>query len=102
MSQQQNLATVKEIYDAVGTGDIDAILDRITDEVDWAAEAAGTGAPWHGPRTGKAEVASFLADLGSNIEISELTPRRFAADRPTSTCSSIGRSDRSPPATKRR
>ena len=79
MSQQQNLATINEIYDAVGVGDVDAILDRVTDDVDWAAEATGTGAPWHGPRTGKTGVASFFADLGGSIEISEFTPRHFAA-----------------------
>lgn len=79
MSQQQNLATVKEIYHAVGGGEVDAILDRVTDDVDWAAEAAGTGAPWHGPRAGKAGVASFFADLRRSIEISEFTPHHFAA-----------------------
>ena len=79
MSQQQNLATINEIYDAVGVGDVDAILDRVTDDVDWAAEATGTGAPWHGPRTGKTGVASFFADLGGSIEISEFTPHHFAA-----------------------
>lgn len=77
MSQQQNLTTVKEIYDAVGSGDVDAILDRVTDDVDWAAEAAGTAAPWHGPRPGKAGVAQFFADLGSSVEISEFTPHSF-------------------------
>ena len=79
MSQQQNLATVQEIYDAVGRGDVDAILDRVTDDVDWAAEAAGTAAPWHGPRTGKAGVARFFADLASSIEITEFTPHSFTA-----------------------
>ena len=77
MSQQQNLATVKEIYAAVGSGDVDAILDRVTDDVDWAAEAAGTAAPWHGPRPGKVGVARFFADLGNSIEITEFTPHSF-------------------------
>ena len=77
MSHKQNLATVEEIYAAVGTGDVDAILDRVTDDVDWAAGAAGTAAPWHGPRPGKAGVARFFADLGSSIEITEFTPHSF-------------------------
>ena len=51
MSQQDNIQIVKEIYDAVGRGDVDAILERVTDDVDWAAEVAGNAAPWHGPRT---------------------------------------------------
>ena len=79
MSQQENLSTVKEIYDAVGRGDVDAIQDRVTDDVDWAADVAGDAAPWYGPRTGKAGVASFFDDLGHSIEITEFTPHSFAA-----------------------
>ena len=40
MSQQDHIQTVKEIYDAVGRGDVDAILERVTDDVDWAADVA--------------------------------------------------------------
>jgi ketosteroid isomerase-like protein len=50
MSEQVNIRIVTEIYDAVGRDDIDAILERVTDDVDWAAEVTGTAAPWHGPR----------------------------------------------------
>jgi hypothetical protein len=79
MSQEQNLATVKEIYDAVARGDVDAILERVTDDVNWAAEAATSAAPRYGPRTGKDGVASFFSDLAGNIEITEFTPHSFAA-----------------------
>ena len=79
MSQQENLSTVKEIYDAVGRGDVAAIQDRVTDDVDWSAEAASDAAPWYGQRTGKAGVADFFGDLAISIEISEFTPHSFAA-----------------------
>ena len=79
MSREQNINTVKEIYDAVGSGDVDAILDRVTDDVDWAAEAAGNGAPWHGPRPGKDGVANFFSDLAGSIEITQFTPHSFTA-----------------------
>ena len=79
MSQQENLSLVREIYDAVGRGDVAAILDRVTDDVDWSAEAAGHAAPWHGPRTGKPGVASFFGDLASSVEIPEFTPHSLAA-----------------------
>ena len=72
---------MREIYDAVGRGDVTAILDRVTDDVDWSAEAASDAAPWHGPRTGKAGVASFFSDLASSIEISEFRPHSFAASQ---------------------
>ena len=79
MSHQENLSTVKEIYDAVGRGDVAAIQDRVTDDVDWSAEAASDAAPWYGQRTGKAGVADFFGDLANSIEISEFTPHSFAA-----------------------
>ena len=78
MSQDDNLKLVREIYDAVGRGDVPAILDRVTDDVDWAAEAASRAAPWYGPRPGRAGVASFFSDLAGSIEITEFTPHAFA------------------------
>src|ERR1700722_15924 len=73
VSQQNNLRTVQEIYDAVARGDVAAIQDRVTDDVDWSAQAASTAAPWYGQRTGKAGVVDFFADLAQSIEISEFT-----------------------------
>ena len=78
MSQDDNLKLVREIYDAVGRGDVPAILDRVTGDVDWAAEAASQAAPWYGPRAGRAGVASFFSDLAGSIEITEFTPHAFA------------------------
>jgi ketosteroid isomerase-like protein len=77
--QQENLNIVSEIYDAVGRGDVAAILDRVTDDVDWAAEAASRAAPWYGQRTGKDGVGSFFRDIAESIEITEFTPHAFAA-----------------------
>jgi hypothetical protein len=79
MSQQDNLTIVREIYDAVGRGDVAAILDRVSDDVDWAAEAANKTAPWHGARAGKDGVASFFGDLATSVEIGAFTPHSFAA-----------------------
>jgi uncharacterized protein len=79
MSQQDNLTIVTEIYDAVGRGDVAAILDRVSNDVDWAAEAASKTAPWHGPHPGKDGVASFFSELATSIEITAFTPYSFAA-----------------------
>ena len=79
MNQQENLGLVQEIYDAVGRGDVAAILDRVCDDVDWAAEAASDAASWYGQRTGKTGVASFFRDLAESIEITEFVPHSFAA-----------------------
>ncbi len=79
MSQQDNLTIVREIYDAVGRGAVAAVVDRVSDDADWAAEAASTTAPWHGPRAGKDGVARFFSDLATSIEIGAFTPHSFAA-----------------------
>jgi uncharacterized protein len=78
-TQQKNIETVQEIYAAVDRGDVDAILARVTDDVDWAADASGNAAPWYGPRHGHAGVAKFFADLAGSVEITEFVPHSYAA-----------------------
>jgi ketosteroid isomerase-like protein len=80
MSADANIETIQGIYEAFGRGDVEAILGGVTDDVDWATEAAGKGAPWYGPRTGPAEVAQFFVDFGSTMEIEEFTPVSFAGN----------------------
>lgn len=71
---------VQRLYDAVGRNDLDAILAELADDVDWAAEAASTSAPWYGPYRGKAEVPAFFQALGSTIDISEFTPLTYTSN----------------------
>ncbi len=79
MSQQDNIQAIEEIYDAVGRGDVEAILSRVADDVDWAAEVAETTAPWHGPRVGRPGVASFFEDINTAVEITKFAPHSYAA-----------------------
>ncbi|MEV7775192.1 hypothetical protein [Kitasatospora sp. NPDC086791] len=46
MSAESNVATVKAIYEAFGRGDAQAILDAVSDDVDWATETTSTAAPF--------------------------------------------------------
>lgn len=64
-----NAATVTELYDAFGRGDVPAILARLADDVaweDWRDNwAQRAGVPGMARRTGPAEVADFFALVGS-------------------------------------
>ena len=80
MSADQNIKTISQVYEAFGRGDVAAILDAVTDDVDWAAEATGMAAPWYGERHGRDAVAKFFADFGSTMEVEEFTPVSFAAN----------------------
>lgn len=73
------IETVQEIYAAFGSGDLDAILARVTDDVDWASEPDSTIAPWHGVRHGKDELPSFFGALASTVEVLEFTPLAFTS-----------------------
>ena len=80
MSAEQNIETVKAMYEAFGRGDVDAILERCTDDVDWAAEAAIEVAPWHGVKRGKAEVPSFFAGIAQTGPVTEFSPLSFTSN----------------------
>jgi uncharacterized protein len=70
MSADDNLATVRAIYEAFGTGDVETILDAVADDVDWAVDAEPV-APWYGPRIGKEGVASFFTDIASSTDVKD-------------------------------
>jgi uncharacterized protein len=80
VSADANVKTITQVYEAFGRGDVAAILDAVSDDVDWAAEAASSAAPWYGVRHGKDAVAAFFADFGSAMEVEEFTPVSFAAN----------------------
>ena len=73
------IQTIQGIYEAFGRGDVDAILDNVTDDVDWAVEPEGS-APWNWVRRGKGEVANFFKAIGENVEVTEFTPLAFASN----------------------
>ncbi len=74
MSAEQNIDTVKSLYEAFGRGDVDAILERVTDDVEWATDAAIESAPWYGPEHGKAEPPSFFEGIAKTGPVTEFTP----------------------------
>ena len=78
MSAEDDIKTIQGMYEAFRRGDVAAILAGLSESVDWAAEAAGTAAPWWGPRHGHAEVVDFFQAFGSTMEVEDFTPKRFA------------------------
>jgi len=81
MSTEQNLEITTQMYEAFGRGDVQAILDLVTDDIDWSTDAAIPSAPWYGPRHGKDEVASFFAAIGSTGPVTEFTPLAYASNQ---------------------
>ncbi len=80
MGAEQNLETIKAMYEAFGRGDVEAILELVTDDVDWSTDAAVESAPWYGPRQGKAGVRSFFEAIGQTGPVTEFAPLSFATN----------------------
>ncbi len=80
MSAEQNVETVKALYEAFGRGDVEAILERLTDDVDWSTDAAIESAPWYGAKHDKAGVRSFFEGIGQTGPVTEFTPVSFASN----------------------
>jgi ketosteroid isomerase-like protein len=80
MGSDDSIKTIQIVYEAFDRGDIAAILDMVTDEVDWAAETTSTVAPWFGQRRGKSGVAACFDEFGSTMEVEEFSPVAFAAN----------------------
>jgi uncharacterized protein len=80
MGADENVKTIQNVYEAFGRGDVQAVLDAVTDDVDGATETSSAGAPWYGVRHGKDGVASFFEAFGSTMEVQEFSPYAYAAN----------------------
>jgi hypothetical protein len=80
MGGEENIKTIQSIYEAFARGDVQVILDGLTDDVDWAADTSSTSAPWYGVRRNKADVARFFQEFGSSMDVEEFTPITYAAN----------------------
>jgi len=74
------IQAVQRLYAGYGSGDIDAVLAELADDVDWAAEAAGTSVPWWGQFRGKDEVPRFFKEIASNVEVTEFDLVSFTSN----------------------
>jgi ketosteroid isomerase-like protein len=68
-----NMATVREIYEAFGRGDVSAILDKLDDHVEWETQNPVASVPWLQSRRGKANIGAFFESLAP-LKITRFEP----------------------------
>ena len=78
MNEQQNTALIQSLYDAFGRGDIQTILNSLTDDVQWGLEGPAI-IPFAGQRKGRAQVQGFFEALAGTQRAMKLTVEQFAA-----------------------
>jgi ketosteroid isomerase-like protein len=78
MSEQENVGLARRAYENFKSGDIQALLDSLTEDVDWRLpEMSNIG--FAGARKGRERVGNFFAELAESQESVSFEPREFVA-----------------------
>ena len=78
MGDQDNVSVVKQAYENFKTGDIEALLGQMSEDVDWRLPDT-EGVPFAGARRGRAQVAEFFTTLAGAQDTLAFEPREFVA-----------------------
>ena len=74
-----NVMLIQDLYAAFGRGDIAAIIDAATPDVEWEIVGRRADFPTLGPRNGKAGVAEFFGLVAQHLDFAEFSPKEFFA-----------------------
>ena len=77
--EQGNVQIVQQGYAAFGRGDVPALLEMLTDDVEWVGAGSAEALPWAGRRRGREQVGQFFQALGGTLEFESFQPRQFIA-----------------------
>jgi uncharacterized protein len=78
MSEQANIQTAQNGYAAFGRGDIPAILELLSDDIEWV-DPGPSEVPTAGTHQGKEAVLAWFVTLGENLDFQVFEPREFIA-----------------------
>jgi ketosteroid isomerase-like protein len=93
MVRDDVVAIVKAAYNDFQTGDIPALLSRLTDDVVWETPGAGTQIPYAGRLQGKAAVGGFFQSLGATAEFHRFDTNEFITNAAGDTVVVLGEWD---------
>ena len=72
-----NMKVLQEIYHAFGTGDLPAILERLSESVEWEYGSTPCAASWLERRTGKDGAQAGLVATFTSMEVKSFVPKAF-------------------------
>ena len=80
MENEKNIQIIQQIYADFGNGNLDGILNALTDNVSWT-DPGYPDIPYAGKRNGKKEVREYFEKLLSTITFTGFEPQEFYADK---------------------
>jgi ketosteroid isomerase-like protein len=78
MSEQENTTIVRQAYENFKNGDVAALLDLYSDDIEWRLPKV-ENLPWFGSRNGREETAEFFQRLAEAQDSVTFNPRTFVA-----------------------
>ena len=82
MNEQKNAELILSLYTAFARGDVQFILDRVTDDVEWVTEGPSS-IPYAGRLRGKGEVLVFFKAIAETQSDPKLTTDKVVAQGDT-------------------
>jgi uncharacterized protein len=82
VNEKQNTALVQKFYDSFAKGDIETILNNVTEDVEWGLEGPAT-IPFAGIRHGVDGVKQFFEDLAASQTEMKLSVEQIVAQGDT-------------------
>ncbi len=76
---EQNKAIVQQAYNNFKTGDIEGLLNLMSDDISWTLPDMA-GVPFSGKRTGRTPVGEFFASVDASQEVITFEPRELIAE----------------------
>jgi ketosteroid isomerase-like protein len=78
MGEQENTQLVKQAYENYKSGNISALLNLFSDDIEWELDET-ENVPFSGARSGKEQVAKFFDELNDAQHSLQFEPREFIA-----------------------
>ena len=78
MSEQENTRLVQQVYENFKRGDIKALLNLLSHNIEWQLPEI-ENVPFAGTRRGQEQMGEFFASLVETQEVQHFQPREFIA-----------------------
>ena len=75
----QNRSIVEQAYNNFKSGDIEALLNLMSDDIAWTLPEM-EGVPFAGARTGRVSVGEFFQSVGASQDVVTFEPRELIAE----------------------
>ena len=82
MNERTKVGVVQQGYEAVGRGDIPAVLDLLTEDVEWTLQGPSV-IPFAGTFRGREGIVEFYSLVGETLEFEQFEPHKFVGQGDT-------------------